>query len=212
MSGVPSATIGWLRARHSAFLLAIVFVAGLVGFLVLGRHWSRPLSANQATVAELVKRDGRMYRTNQSEPFTGALIERFPKGELKSRSMLVSGRLEGVSEGWYTNGQMEVREFFKAGISDGLRTKWYSQGALQSESQIKEGQHHGTFRRWDENGSLAEAVEMKHGQPDGISLSYYPSGCLKARTQMQNGKVVEQKFWNDGEMSPAIAAKEKQSP
>lgn len=212
MSGVPSATIGWLRARRAAFALALVVAAGLIGFQVLRRLSPKPLPAPEATAEQLVKREGRMYRTNQSEPFTGALVERFPNGAMKSRSLLVAGLLEGVSEGWYTNGQMQVREYFKAGVSHGLRAKWYPHGALLSESSIQEGEHHGTFRRWHENGRLAEAVEMKHGQPDGISLSYYPSGCLKARTQMQNGKVVEQKFWNDGEMPPAVAAKANSPP
>lgn len=212
MSDIPSPTRGQFPVRRSAFLLALVLGAGLVSFQVFRRLWPKPVPPIEATVAQLVKRDGRMFLTNESMPFTGALLERFPNGALKSRSQLVAGLLEGLSEGWHTNGQMEVREHFKAGVSHGLRRKWNPQGALLSESQIQEGQHHGTFRRWHENGRLAEAVEMKHGQPEGISLSYYPSGCLKARTQMQNGKVVEQKFWNDGEMTPALAAKEMKSP
>jgi len=29
--------------------------------------------------------------------------------------------------------------------------------------------------------------------------SYYPSGSLKAQARLTNGKLIQQKFWTDGE-------------
>ena len=212
MSGVPIPTSGWLRARRAAGLLALAAIGGLIGFQVFRLRSPKPSPVPEASAGQLVLRQGRMYRRNQSEPFTGALVERYPNGTLKSRSRLVAGFMDGISEGWYTNGQMEVREHFQAGVSHGLRTKWYEQGKLLSETTIREGEHDGTFRRWHENGQLAEAVEMKQGHPEGVSSAYYPSGHLKARAQIQNGQLVEQKFWKDGELPPASAAKGTNRP
>ena len=212
MSGVPNATSGWLRARRAAGLPALVAVAGLIGFQVLRLRSPKPAPVLEATTEQLILRQGRMYRTNQAEPFTGALVERYPGGVLKSRSRLVAGLLEGISEGWHTNGQIAVREHFKAGVAHGLRTKWYEQGKLLSETTIREGEHDGTFRRWHENGQLAEAVEMKQGHPEGVSSAYYPSGCLKARTRIQDGQLVEQKFWKDGASPPPSVAKGTNHP
>jgi antitoxin component YwqK of YwqJK toxin-antitoxin module len=187
-------------------------VVACVAFLIF---YFRPPSApagREATFDELVRREERLYRKNEDRPFTGLLVERYPNGSVKSRSVIVDGLLNGTSEGWYTNGQVEVREYFKAGISDGLRSKWHPNGSRLSETTIRDGQHDGTFRRWHENGQLAEEVEMKRGQPDGIMVAYYPSGFLKARTRMQNGQPVEQKFWSESESQPAPAAERNSSP
>ena len=184
--------------------MAVALAAGLVCFHLLRPR--SPSALREADRDDLVLGDGRLYRKGESAPFTGALVERYPSGILKSRSLLLGGLLDGISEGWHTNGQIQVREYFKRGVSHGLRTKWYEQGALMSETMIRDGEHHGTFRRWHENGQLAETVEMKQGHPDGISSAYYPSGFLKARAHLNNGKVIEQKFWNDGELQAAAPA------
>lgn len=212
MSGSPNANTGGSGARRAAGLAAAVLVAGFLGVLGYRQLASKPAPPQEVTRDVLVLREGRLYRTNDAGPFTGALIERFPSGVLKSRSLLVRGVLEGLSEGWYTNGQVQVREHFKAGISNGSRTKWYEKGAIESETMILEGKHHGTFRRWHENGQLAETVEMNRGEPDGVSLAYYPDGFVKARARLNNGKVLEQAFWKDGELSSNTLVKGASAP
>jgi antitoxin component YwqK of YwqJK toxin-antitoxin module len=61
-------------------------------------------------------------------------------------------------------------------------------------------------KSWTEAGSLAEQIEFAGGQPHGLSLAYYPSGFLKARLSMEQGKVLEKKFWPDGEQKDPIVA------
>jgi hypothetical protein len=39
------------------------------------------------------------------------------------------------------------------------------------------------------------------GQPYGLSKAWFPSGFQKSQVTLQLGKVVEQKFWNDGEQT-----------
>ena len=40
---------------------------------------------------------------------------------------------------------------------------------------------------------------MNRGNPDGLSRAYYPSGFVKAEARLREGRVVERKYWNDGE-------------
>lgn len=160
---------------------------------------------------ELVLREGKLYRNGDQTPFQGFLIEKYSGGNsnLKSRSEVREGRLNGFSEGWHTNGQMEVKEFFTNGLSHGLRTRWYATGAKMSETMIVSGVLNGVSQRWYSNGVMEASLSLKNGTPDGISKSYYESGCLKAVATMQNGKTIEMKTWKDGEVKePALSKNE----
>ena len=171
----------------------------VVGFLVLCGFWFSPAKVPEAPRAELVLQQGRLFRPGQTAPFTGLMTELYPSGAKKSRSMIVNGLLHGISEGWHTNGQLAVREHFQKSVSHGLRTKWFAGGSKMSEANVVHGQLQGTFRRWHENGVLAELIEMRNGNVEGLSRAYYPSGFLKAQARMQDGRLVEQRFWPDGE-------------
>jgi len=176
---------------------------GLLGGVVFvaTRHRSvPPAPPAQAHRKQLEFRDGRWYAPGQTNGFNGLLFETYDNGAMKSRSAVSNGWLQGLSQGWHTNGQLQVEEYFVAGLSHGRRTKWYANGAKMSEATIVEGKLHGTFRRWHENGAPAETMEMRQGQPEGLSCAYYPSGFLKAQARLHDGKLVEQRFWQDGQL------------
>ncbi len=159
----------------------------------------------EVAASELTLRDGRSYRQNETLPFTGIMTETYSNGSVKSRSVLSNGVLHGVSEGWYTNGTLQVREHFQKGISHGIRTKWFANGSKMSEAAVENGKIQGLFRRWHENGQLAEEIQMTNNVPDGISRAFYPSGALEAQARLEKGKVIDQRFWKEGE-APAVAA------
>ncbi len=184
---------------------AVVLFASILCLLFF---WKKPAVPPEALSSELTRRDGLLYHGNQTQPFTGFMLEKYAGGGVKSRSAVRTGVLDGLSEGWHTNGQLQVRELFRKGISHGLREKWHENGVKLSESPIVEGKHEGIFRRWHENGTLAEEVTMRQGEPDGLSRAFYPSGFLKARVTLKNGEIEEKKSWADGELkeSPAIAS------
>lgn len=142
---------------------------------------------------------GRLYLAGDARPFTGLVTDLYDGGELKSRSAVSNGLLEGLSEGWSTNGQRQVEEYFAGGVSHSRRTKSYPSGSRLSEAMIVHGQLDGIFQRWHENGQMSERVEMSEGRPNGLSLAYHPSGSLKARVRLEEGKVLEQQSWADGE-------------
>lgn len=181
----------------------------LVGLSVSAMLWLRPggsqTSITEAPRSSLILQDGKLYAKGATTPFAGTMVEHYPDGAIKSRSQVAGGQLHGLSEGWHTNGLLQVTEAFQAGVSHGMRTKWHENGRKLSEAPLVHGQIHGTFRRWDDQGLLAEEVEMSYGQPDGLSLAFYPSGFIKAEAMMRAGKVLEQRFWKDGErQSPSL--------
>jgi antitoxin component YwqK of YwqJK toxin-antitoxin module len=158
-----------------------------------------PLPDEEVPRELLSLRDGRLYREGAPEPFSGIMIELCEEGGRKSRSRLVDGLLEGLSEGWHPDGQLQVQEHFRAGVSHGTRVKYYPDGTKLSEATIVNGAMEGRFRRWHENGALAEELELRQGHVDGLAWSFYPSGFVKARASLNNGTPVNQAFWNDGE-------------
>lgn len=191
------------RTRIGLFLGALVGLAAAFWYL-FPEPVPTPEGMGVPAVAEvdksaLERRDGRLYRQGDSDPFSGWMTETHPNGSLRSRSQVVNGQLHGLSEGWTAEGRLQVQEPFEHGRSHGIRTKWFPSGGTQSVAHIVHGELQGPFRRWHENGVLAEDVMMQEGQPHGLTLSYYPSGHLKAQVRLDQGKVVEQRFWNDGE-------------
>ncbi len=179
-------------------VLVCLLGSALAGLLWMGLRSHQPL-AQEMPRERLTQREGRWYVADRNLRFSGAMVERYENGQIKSRSEIRQGLLEGVSEGWHTNGQKQVTEHFHAGVSHGLRTKWHANGRKLSEATIVEGKMEGTFRRWAEDGTLAEEIEMKAGQPDGISRAYYPGGSVKAEARLRDGALLEQKFWKEGE-------------
>lgn len=187
------------RPRRAAFFLLLACAVSATFFFWPRAKQNPQHALEEATSASLVLREGRWYRPGGVEPFTGILCDYYANGVRKSRSAVTNGFLEGMSEGWHTNGQKQITETYRAGVSHGIRTKWYDTGTKLSEATIAQGKLEGTFHRYYEDGQLAESITLKDGLPDGPSRSYYPSGFLKAEAQLAAGKLIEQKFWNDGE-------------
>src|ERR1041385_8110623 len=161
----------------------------------------------EVALSERIRRDGKMYFGADAKPFSGFAFERYPAGELKARSHLENGVLEGLTEGGYTNGALQIRENFHVGVSNGVRTKWFENGAKMSEATIENGKVVGIFRRWHENGELAELLHLQNGQPDGESWAFYPSGFVRTMVRHEHGALVSRRSWKDGEYKIASAAR-----
>lgn len=191
-------------ARVLVFLALVLCTVVVIVYLVNRRppapfSGPGPAGPTELERTNLVLTAGRLCPAGSTIPFTGVMLEHYPTGALRSRSVISNGILHGLSQGWFTNGQMQVSEMFREGVSHGLRTKWYAAGTTQSLANIVDGKLQGPFRRWHENGIVSEQVEFVADKPEGESLSFYPSGYLKARVVMKDGKPVEQQYYKDGE-------------
>ncbi len=191
----PSVFAGGALRRWLGLLLGVV-----VALVLIYVNWpviEVPRAPQEVERLALNLHEGRLQRN--AHPFTGVMVEHFPGGLLKSRSVLLNGRLHGVSEGWHTNQVLQVREYFVNGVSHGPRVRWDSQGHKVSQTQIVNGKIEGLFRRWHDNGTLAEEAMMKDGQPDGRCRAWYPSGSLKTEVTVVQGKLTERHTYAEGE-------------
>ncbi|MFN0068993.1 MAG: toxin-antitoxin system YwqK family antitoxin [Limisphaerales bacterium] len=196
------------RRRAWTWLAASLTAAALLGAVVWRSRLPAPDVGPEVEVAaaDLVRLNGLLVRRDSTNvPFTGWMTEQLPNGPLKSRSHLVAGRLEGVSEGWHTNGVLQVREHFVAGVAEGSVSKWRADGTRLSEGTARGGRLDGVFRRWHGNGVPAEEATFRGGQPHGLSRAWHPSGFLKAEALLEDGAVVRQQFWPDGERAGDVA-------
>ena len=175
---------------------------GLFLALALRPRPPSPAALPEISRTNLVRVDGGWCQIGHTNPFTGVLLDFYPDGVLRSRSVVSNGQLNGLFEGWYTNRQLEVREGYRTNFSDGLRTKWYPDGRKLSEATIVLGKMQGIFRRWYENGKLAEEIPMRDGKIEGVGRTYYESGFLKTEVTIRDGKVTQTKGWPDGKQPP----------
>jgi antitoxin component YwqK of YwqJK toxin-antitoxin module len=177
-----------------------------------------------ATLDELKKEENGLHFKSTGELFTGYLTEYYPVSktnqlqqvqdggsQLKSRSVVRGGKLNGLSEGWYSDGQQQVVEIFVDGKSHGVRVKWHRNGWKAAEDSIEHGELNGVCRKWHDNGQLAEEMAMVDGQADGQARSWHPDGSQKAEVLLEKGKVVKQQFWEEGVKLVAEAVLPKQA-
>ncbi|MDC0065642.1 hypothetical protein OAK15_04215 [Verrucomicrobia bacterium] len=199
-----------MKSRVYTFIQMMAWGGISLGMVGCAKHGEDlPL----ATLEELKKEEDGLHLKSTGELYTGYLIEHYPNrktnqlqqvqaSQLKSRSVIRGGQLNGLSEGWYSNGQQQVAEMFVDGKSNGMRVKWHRNGKKSAEDSIENGKLNGVCRKWHDNGQLAEEMTMADGQADGVARSWHPDGSQKAEVTLAMGKVLTQQFWEVG-MKPA---------
>ena len=184
-----------LRALNLTFCFSLVSLFFLSGCVE---------NSPQVTVSvdQILKVDNTIKLKSSGELYSGYLVDHYQSSEtntLKSRSLVKGGKLNGLSEGWYSGGQLQISETFIEGRSHGVRVKWYSNGQKEAEDSIEHGELHGSCRKWHDNGLLSEEMTMVKGKADGRARSWHKDGSLKAEVLLEMGEVVNQKFWGLGE-------------
>jgi antitoxin component YwqK of YwqJK toxin-antitoxin module len=180
--------------RSKSLLLAGVAMLSVAALLAV-RAWLKP--PREVMRAELDLRAGMLYLHDSKKPFTGLLVEDYPKGARKVAIEIHRGKVDGLSRGWFENGQEEVEEHFTAGVSQGLRTRWHANGQRKSEEHIEHGKLEGSYLEWHANGRKAVEMTLRAGQADGLVQAWHRSGAPKSRVQMKRGQVVEREFFED---------------
>ena len=151
-------------------------------------------------------KDNVFYLKSTDKVFNGYLTDYYTSSSsqepnvenknIKSRSLIRNGKLNGLSEGWYTSGQKQIEENFVDGKSHGVRVKWHRNGLKSAEDTIEYGILNGLCRKWHQNGQLAEEMVMVNGKADGRAFSWHVNGRRKAEVELRMGKVIEQKLWH----------------
>jgi antitoxin component YwqK of YwqJK toxin-antitoxin module len=181
------------KVSPATWFLAFAITA-LGGWWISQQQQPAPVEVERELLLSLVSRSNdMMFASGATEPFTGSVVEYYKNGQLKSKTEVAEGKLQGVSHGYFTNGQMQVEEFFTNGVSHGVRKKWHMNGTLLSEGEIMGGKFHGAFKKYHENGKLAQEVMLSNGVPHGVSRAWDTNGTLLNTVEMRNGEKVGEK-------------------
>ena len=186
---VPGSRFRFGFLTRALFVSGAMLILGCGFYLALGRQRSVPVN-EEVGMDRLVLREGRWMKTDETNAFTGMMVEFYPDGTMQSRSAVSNGLLHGISEGWWTNAVLAVRETFREGRSHGVRTKWNMEGRRLFEADIRDGRIDGFHREWHTNGQLAVEVSMAAGKPQGVSRKWNPEGALVGQWSLSNGVVV----------------------
>ena len=72
--------------------------------------------SKEIPIDQVVEIDGIHYEIHSPEkPFTGVVFQRNENGQLKYKSTIKNGKLEGPFEVYYENGQLESKRIWKDG-------------------------------------------------------------------------------------------------
>ncbi|MDB6055508.1 MAG: toxin-antitoxin system YwqK family antitoxin [Verrucomicrobiales bacterium] len=205
-------------ASHMKSLLCIaVFAMAAAAVMELSANYllkveAQPRYETSTSRGKLFVRSGQFYRQGASTPFTGWMLDHFPDGNVSLRTSVLNGRLNGISEGWYTNGVRQLEEHFQNGLADGIRSTWHANGHLRSEGHLVSGLQQGLYRQWDEKGNLVVEAEFAEGKPDGLSLAWFPSGYLKAEALMRKGEIATRHTYLDSvQTQPTLRSESNKS-
>lgn len=194
-SGSTSGLRSWYGSMNRSVFVAGIVLAAVVSLAIGLRRWgwARSAAATEETVSRdrLVLREGRWMKTDETNMFTGLMVDFYSDGTLQSRSAVSNGLLQGVSEGWWTNAVLAVRETFREGRSHGVRTKWDIEARRISETDIREGEIEGLHREWHTNGKPSLEVTMARGKAQGVARKWSLEGELAGQWVMSNGVVIQ---------------------
>jgi antitoxin component YwqK of YwqJK toxin-antitoxin module len=88
----------------------------------------------------------RFIRTNQ---YSGTITVMY-NDEITTKSIrkYVSGKKNGVHEGWWPNGTKKYSFVFKDDTSTGKHFQWHQNGKLFTQKQFKNGLEQGEQKAW----------------------------------------------------------------
>ncbi len=89
--------------------------------------------------AQLVLREGLVYKGDSGELFTGMAIEIWPNGQEKAESEYRDGKKHGRSVNWYVNGQKMAESLWRDGQREGKAIVWYNNGQKREEGEYRNG-------------------------------------------------------------------------
>lgn len=124
-------------------------------------------------VSVIQERVGIAYAVNESEPYTGLLIDIYPNGQRKNKIFFKNGKEEGQRTLWYENGQKAIETHFKNGKEEGLKTSWYENGQKAFVINYTGGYKDGWRTSWYLNGQKHTQIEFIGGKKSSSGSIYW---------------------------------------
>ncbi len=150
-----------------------------------------PPATNTGTVfiSQLTRKGELAFRGNDSLPYTGRAVEKFPNGELKQEDHYAFGQRQGSSKTWHPNGkQLKYEATFTSGKLDGQVIWWTPDGKKEYEAT------------W-----VAGVATLKVTfAPDGTESGRMENGMGKLTFYHPNGRKRLEEFYVDSRLTRAI--------
>ena len=152
----------------------------------------------------LQERDGRVYQSGESRPYSGWAKRRQESGGLAYLGHYKDGKFDGSYTEWHPDGKKKREESYKNGIPHGSFTEWHKSGEKKLTYISENGITVGTVTWWHENGQKRLEYTSKGGKKDGLSTEWHDNGQKSAEVNFEDGNQVSATYWNrDGEEIPA---------
>ncbi len=130
--------------------------------------------------SKLQERNGKKYKINQDEPYSGKVVDYYKNGQKKEEMTFKNGIYEGSVIQWYENGQKSVDINFKNGKQDGPAIYWHKNGQKATEGYFKGGKRDGVYVEWHENEKKNLEMSFKDGELESM-IFYNSDGTIKKR-------------------------------
>ena len=93
----------------------------------------------------LEEKRGIIFKKGTQIPFSGLLECIDQEGNFTFRESYKNGRVNGISELYWSNGKLMSREFYKDGVEDGLSETFNEEGNLLTRGYMKNGKEVGVW-------------------------------------------------------------------
>jgi hypothetical protein len=123
-----------------------------------------------------------------NQPFSGAVKEFYPNGQLKAKTEYKQGREHGMSWRWYEDGSSCWERRYQNGKKHGQHEGWWPNGQRKFLYQFSNGEHEGEAYDWYANGQLAQCYRYENGQEVGLQQAWRENGKLYANHVVKAGK------------------------
>ena len=101
---------------------------------------------------------GLLYRSGESEPYSGWGKETYDSGQAARLVEVKDGKPNGLMIEWYSNGQKSVEGTLKDSKWDGLIKGWHDNGQRLLEGTLKDGEL-SSAKYWNSKGEEVETEE-----------------------------------------------------
>jgi antitoxin component YwqK of YwqJK toxin-antitoxin module len=128
---------------------------------------------------QLAKRDGKYYKKNSVEPYTGKCFGYFKNGQIGLKGHILNGLKNEEWMYWYSNSRKKMLVHFSMGKKSGNWKYWYDNGKPRINSNYENNKMVGKNTWWYENGQLKK-------------VSVYKNGVFIAKVEWNSkGKIIE---------------------
>ncbi len=137
----------------------------------------------------LIIKNGLIYKTGSSVPFTGREIAR-----VKQRTIIydvLDGKKTGEFKILFLDGKPEIIGQMVNNSNEGLWKYFYPNSQIENEGNFKNNMVEGKWIWYYEDGSLKEVGNYVNGKREGEWISYKEDGKILEKKTFKDGKEVQ---------------------